>query len=58
MFLKQAGYDGCGNFIYMAQDREQWWVFVSILMNFGVPQKIKDFLIRTVSISCSRILTP
>jgi hypothetical protein len=41
----------------MAHNRDQWWVLVSIL-NFGLPQKIKDFLSSAASISCSRILTP
>jgi hypothetical protein len=58
IILKKAGCDSCGNFIYMAHDREQQWVFVSILTNFGVTQKREDFLSSTVSISCSRILTP
>jgi hypothetical protein len=55
MCLKKAGYDRFANFLYMAHDRDQRWVFVSILMNFGVPQKIKDFLSNAASISCPRI---
>jgi hypothetical protein len=38
--LKKADYDRCANFVYMAHNMDQWWVSVSILMNFGVQQKI------------------
>jgi hypothetical protein len=58
MYVKKAGYDSCANFIHMAHGRDQWWFFVSILMNFGVPQKIKYILSSVASISCSMILTP
>jgi len=39
MYVKKAGYDSCAHFIYMAHNRDQWWFFVSILMNFGVPKR-------------------
>jgi len=42
----------------MAYDRDQWRVLVSILMNFGVPRKIKYTLSSAASINCSMIQTP
>jgi hypothetical protein len=31
--------------IYLAQDRGQWWAVVSIIMNFLVPKKGGEFII-------------
>jgi hypothetical protein len=34
--LREIGIDG-GNWIRLAQDRVQWWVFVSMVMKLRVP---------------------
>jgi hypothetical protein len=34
--LREIGIDGA-NWIWLAQDRVQWWAFVSTLMNLRVP---------------------
>jgi hypothetical protein len=36
MDLRKNGLDGA-NWIRLAQDRGQWWTFVSMLMNLWVP---------------------
>jgi hypothetical protein len=34
--FRETGIDGA-NWIRLAQDRVQWWVFVNTVMNLGVP---------------------
>jgi hypothetical protein len=36
MDLREVGIDGA-NWIQLAQDRVQWWVFVNTVMNLRVP---------------------
>jgi hypothetical protein len=36
---------GCMDWIHLAQDRDQWWPLVSMVMNLLVPQNIAKFLI-------------
>jgi hypothetical protein len=36
MYLREIGIDG-SNWIRLAQDRVQWWAFVSTVMNLMVP---------------------
>jgi hypothetical protein len=36
MDLREKGIEGA-NWIWLAQDRVQWWVFVSMVMNLQVP---------------------
>jgi hypothetical protein len=36
MGLQEVGM-GCGDWMELAQDRERWRAFVSIVMNFWVP---------------------
>jgi len=37
---------GCEDveWIYLAQDRVQWWSLVNTVMNFRVPQEAENFL--------------
>jgi len=41
--------------MYLAQDRDQWWVFVNTEMNLWAPQKAGNFLTRWVTINFSRM---
>ena len=36
MDLREVG-GGCGDSMYLAQDRDRWRALVSTVMNFGVP---------------------
>jgi hypothetical protein len=45
MNLREIGIDGA-NWIQLAQDRVQWWVYVNTVMNLRVPLKSGIFLIR------------
>ena len=36
MDLQEVG-RGCGEWMELAQDRDRWWVLVSMVMNFRVP---------------------
>jgi hypothetical protein len=37
MDLKAIGWEGA-DWIYLARDRDQWWVLVNTVMNIWVPQ--------------------
>jgi hypothetical protein len=43
MDLRENGLPGVDG-IHMAQERDQWWAVVNILMNLSVPQKVGNFL--------------
>jgi hypothetical protein len=34
--LEEIGWEG-GNWIHLAQDRDQWWALVNMVMNFQAP---------------------
>jgi len=36
MNLKETGCEGV-DWIWLAQDKEQWWALMNIVMNLGVP---------------------
>ena len=36
MDLQEVGRD-CGDWMGLAQDRDRWWAFVSMVMNFRIP---------------------
>lgn len=37
--------------IHEAQERDQWWAVVGMLMSFWVPQNAEHFLIKSIVIS-------
>jgi hypothetical protein len=41
MDLREIGIDGA-NWIQLAQDRVQWWAFVSMVMNLRFPLRKQD----------------
>jgi hypothetical protein len=43
MDLREIGWEGV-DWIHLAQDRDQWWALVNTVMNFGVPEKARNFL--------------
>jgi hypothetical protein len=43
MDLKEVGWDGM-DLIYLAQDRDQWWVLVNTVMKLRVPYNAGKFL--------------
>jgi len=56
MDLTEIWWDGV-EWMHMAQDRNHWWIFVSMVMNLWVPQKAGNFL-DWVMISFSRRTLP
>jgi len=46
---------GCGymDWIVLAQDRDGWRTFVSVVMNLGVPSNAGNFLTSCKPVSCS-----
>jgi hypothetical protein len=51
--LREIGIDGA-NWIRLAQDRVQWWAFVSTVMNLRVHKNFGYCLTRWVAISFSK----
>jgi hypothetical protein len=43
MDLREIGWDSVDR-INMAQDRDQWWALVNIVMNLRIPQNAWKFL--------------
>jgi hypothetical protein len=43
MDLREIGWDG-GDWIDLAQDRDQWWALVNAVMNLWVPQNAGKLL--------------
>jgi hypothetical protein len=41
MELREVGIDGA-NWIWLAQDRVQWWAFVNMAMNLWAPKRKQD----------------
>jgi hypothetical protein len=44
MDLREIGSEGV-DWMHLAQDRDQWWALVNMVMNLWVPQKAENFLI-------------
>jgi hypothetical protein len=42
MDLQEVG-RGCGDWMELAQDRDRWWVLVSMVMNFRIALPVIDF---------------
>jgi hypothetical protein len=53
MDLREIGREGV-DWIHLAQDRDQWWAVVNMVINIRVPQKVGSFLTRRVTVSLSR----
>jgi hypothetical protein len=43
MCLKERGWEGV-DWMYLAQERDQWQSLVNMVMNLQVPQKVENFL--------------
>jgi hypothetical protein len=41
--FKEIGYEGV-DWIHLAQDRDQWWSLVNMVMNLWIPLKAGSFL--------------
>jgi hypothetical protein len=53
MDLREIGWDGM-DWIYLAQDRDQWRALVNTVMNLRVPQNVAKFLSSCTSGGFSR----
>jgi hypothetical protein len=42
IYLKK--YNGGKNWIYLAQDRDQWWAFANTVMNLRFPRNVENLL--------------
>jgi hypothetical protein len=43
MDLREIGFGGV-DWIHVAQDKNQWWALVNMVMNLQVPLKVGNFL--------------
>jgi hypothetical protein len=50
---KEIGWEGV-DWVYLAQDTDQWWTVVKVVMNLQVPENAGSFLNSCVIISLTR----
>jgi hypothetical protein len=43
MYLKETGWEGA-DWIYLHENKDQWWALVNMVMNHQVPQNARNFL--------------
>jgi hypothetical protein len=43
--LREIGWEGV-DWMHLAQERDQWWALVNMVMNLQVPYKAENFLTR------------
>jgi hypothetical protein len=43
MGIREIGWEGV-DWMHLAQDRDQWWALVNMVMSLLVPEKVGDFL--------------